>query len=291
VRTKCLNLFSLDKEIDINSVDFSNQKKKYSENNKVQEKKLIDSDDLIRNCNINLKHPDIQSGKQNEQTFINHNLININSNNSHTYRIRNKKKDYKEKDEMKINFIKNSNTLSNHENIMKFNKFNLKKYYQNKNRSKNRLVKINENSESENDSVKKMHTKNNKDLLSNNNSDYALERMDSNCINGNLFGNNNSSNLEKENLKNDLKKMENKESLGTNTKLLSSKEDNISKENFVSKNRKETLSNNSENRDIIRLKNLNTNDTTSLKSSEGSISKTNSFQLDYNSVKLKTNFF
>lgn len=225
----------------------------------------------------------MQSSKPNELTNNNQNLININSNNNHTYRIRNKKKDYKEKVEMKINFIKNSNTLSNPENIMKFNKFNLKKYYQNKNRSKNRLVKINENSESENDSIKKIQTKNNKDLLSNNNSDYNLERMDSDCINGDLLENNKSSNLEKENLKNDLKKMENKDSLGAITKLFT-KEENISKENFVSKNRKETISNDSENRDILRLKNLNTNDTTSLKSSEGSISKTNSFQLDYNSV-------
>jgi hypothetical protein len=269
---------------DKDPLDFSNQKKKYSENNKSREKKLIDSDDFISNNTSNPMSQNSQNhNKVNEIVINNHNFIQINSNNNRTYRIRNKKKDYKEKDEMKINFIKNTNTLSNPENIMKFNKFNLKKYYQNKNRSINKLVKINENSESESDFIKKIQMKNNNVLKSNYNSDCVLERIDSNYLTGDLFENNNSSNLEKENLKNNLKNLENKESIGAANMFLN-KEENVFRDNLFSKNIKETISYDSENRNIIRLKNLNTNDTTSLKSSEGSISKTNSFQLDYNSV-------
>lgn len=220
---------------------------------------------------------------------MNVNSHNLNSNHNYSYRIRNKKKDFKEKDELKINLIKNSNTLSNPEHILKFNNFNLKKYYQNKNRSKNKLNKINENSESETDSIKKMQIKNNnkKDLLSSNNSNCTLERIESNNnLNGDLFDNNNSSNFEKENLKNNLKKMENKDSPGLISNFRLNKEEIILniENNIYSKNRKETISYDSENKDVIRLKNLNTNDTTSLKSSEDSISKTNSFQLDYNTV-------
>ncbi len=170
---------------------------------------------------------------------------------------------------------------------MKFNKFNLKNYYQNKNRSKKvMLVKINEKSESENDSFKKIHTMNNKKLLNKNNSNHALDHIDSNCFNSDLLENSNSSNLEKDNLKNNLRKMENNNSRVVSSNFLS-KNENIFKENIYYKNRKEITCNDSDNRDIIRLKNLNTNDTTSLQSSEDSISKTNSFQLDYNSV----NFF
>jgi len=223
------------------------------------------------NIYINNKHQ-ILTNNNNANNDLLYNYININSNNNHTYRIRNKKKDYKEKEEMKINFIKNSNTLTSRENIMKFNKFNLKKYYQNKNRSKNKLVKINENSESETDSLKKIQIKNSKNIL-NHNSSSMIEKNDSNYGNPNLFENNSSSNLEKENLKNNLKNLERKET------------PTISNKNRIN-NEKEFEKNDSENREFIRLKNLNTNDTTSLKSSEESISNSNSFQLDYNCVRI-----
>jgi len=63
-----------------------------------------------------------------------------------------------------------------------------------------------------------------------------------------------------------------------------SNRENKSKDNIGFYFKKESIGNESENRDNIKLKNLNTNDTTSLKSCEDSISKSNSFELDYNSV-------
>ncbi len=214
--------------------------------------------------------------------------FNINSNNNHSYKIRNKKKDFHEKNDLKINIIKNVNMSTNPENIMKFNKFNLKNYYQNINRKKNSLVKINENSESDTESIKKKS----KNIINEFAADYIIEKIHE--INNNKNGNidiieynegkcenkkQNNKTAEKPNKKESVKNKKEQENVKNKDKNAC-----LNIDLNVNKN-ENNFSNSSDNQGLIKLKNLNTNDTTSLKSSENSsLSQTHSFQLNYNTV-------
>lgn len=317
--------------------------------------------------------------KENSTKGLCQNLNNLYGNNNRTYRIRNSKKDSSIKNELKINFIKTNNYTTNPENLIKFNKFNLKNYYQQQNRNTfittnntNKLGKINENSESETDSIKKIpnmknKTKNfftnnlnninnsnkkrinsnkikgiNKTLEDNKNNPYSefvgekdyednMSRSKASETEGNLGNKNNilssddalefNPNHIFKNQQYDKEKVEIcfpkkkeqspiehfKENSQINTssdynnnyydknknKPDSAKEDRennapdiykskLNNHEFSVNSKKENLSNNSENREIIKLKNLNTNDTSSLRLSDSSHSKKSSFQLNYN---------
>jgi len=176
-----------------------------------------------------------------------------------------------------IDLIKNSNNVSSEE-ALRFNTFSLKNFYRTSNRSKMNLHKINEN---ENENEYSAPRSNNR-LNSEYDSDYHMEKIDQD---------DNDKNIKKfiEPFSKEITKSPKKEiQIQSKSKMISDENKNNLLKNsniIIQKNEQKEINENnfstiSENKEQGKLKNLNTNDTTSLRSSENSFSK-NSLYLNY----------
>ena len=247
-----------------------NNNTNFFEKNKIKEDKNFDF--LIYDYSNNIDGVKIKTGirsnkeitecifnfKINIDKKFNYNNETINLKENYFDKNKSKNKGKMNKKIPEINLIKNLCEIKNNnpENILKFNNFNLKKFYQKQTTKKENLIKINESSESESDSTKKITKNVNNQSFT---SDF-IDLMDKKEINL---------------LKNSKNEDYSENIQEKQTKCNSTKKDN------------EVLSNVSENKNNLMLKNLTTNDTTSSISSKNSNtnSKENSFCFKYNTVK------